>query len=39
MEEKDKAEQSVFLKMRNIQKGSVFEQKFNISRKMSGSGV
>ena len=33
MEEKDKAEQSVFLKIRNIQKGSVFEQKFNISRK------
>ena len=39
MEEKDKAEQSVFLKIRNIQKDSVFEQKFNISRKMSGSGV
>ena len=35
MEEKDKAEQSVFKKIRNIQKG----KKFNISRKMSGSGV
>ena len=34
MEEKDKAEQSVFLKIRNIQKGNVFERKFNISRKM-----